>query len=215
MTIPGRLAPLLEQYDFGCTRLVQRLGGPFVDSGNGLEVPVPPLADEEYLWEPTAGMWSVRRHADGVRGAGATELVGAGEWGRDAAWEHPVPVPPPLTTLAWRLSHLTEMLALRAEYTAGAHRLTRETHTTPGDAIGAIAAFEAAAQAWREALLAVPDEATLDMIGHSQYPNGSDPEDKFLDTVWWVNQEVLHHGAEIALLRDLYRERARWSAVPG
>jgi len=23
--------------------------------------------------------------------------------------------------------------------------------------------------------------------------------------VWWVNQEILHHGAEIALLRDLYR----------
>ncbi|MEI5036381.1 hypothetical protein RB201_38110 [Streptomyces sp. S1A(2023)] len=28
-----------------------------------------------------------------------------------------------------------------------------------------------------------------------------------VDIVWWVNQEVLHHGAEIALLRDLYRAR--------
>ncbi|HEY8675177.1 MAG TPA: DinB family protein, partial [Candidatus Dormibacteraeota bacterium] len=27
------------------------------------------------------------------------------------------------------------------------------------------------------------------------------------ETVWWVNQELLHHGAEIALLRDLYRAR--------
>ena len=27
----------------------------------------------------------------------------------------------------------------------------------------------------------------------------------FIDIVWWVNQEVLHHGGEIALLRDLYR----------
>jgi hypothetical protein len=26
-----------------------------------------------------------------------------------------------------------------------------------------------------------------------------------VDIVWWVNQEILHHGAEIALLRDLYR----------
>jgi hypothetical protein len=24
--------------------------------------------------------------------------------------------------------------------------------------------------------------------------------------VWWVNQELLHHGAEIGLLRDLYRD---------
>ncbi|RAG83380.1 DinB family protein [Streptacidiphilus pinicola] len=213
MTVPGRLAPLLDQYDFGCTRLVQRLGGPLLDSGNGLEVPVPTLTDAEYRWEPAAGMWSVRRRADGVLGEGATVLVGAGEWGRDAAPVHPVP--PPFTTLAWRLSHLAEMLALRADHTVGAHRLTRDDHVTPGDAVGALAAFEAAAQAWREALLAVPDEATLDRIGHSQYPNGSDPEDRFLDTVWWVNQEILHHGAEIALLRDLYRERGRWSAVPG
>ncbi|NEE58586.1 DinB family protein, partial [Streptomyces sp. SID8455] len=39
------------------------------------------------------------------------------------------------------------------------------------------------------------------------YPYGSDAEDLFVDIVWWVNQEVLHHGAEIALIRDLYRAR--------
>jgi len=32
---------------------------------------------------------------------------------------------------------------------------------------------------------------------------GSDSEEPFLDVVWWMNQEVVHHGAEIALLRDL------------
>ena len=32
-------------------------------------------------------------------------------------------------------------------------------------------------------------------------------EDRLVDTIWWVNQEVLHHGAEIALLRDLFREQ--------
>lgn len=54
------------------------------------------------------------------------------------------------------------------------------------------------------AALIAADDAALDTVGWSDYPNGSDPEDPFLDTVWWVNQEVLHHGAEIALLRDLY-----------
>jgi hypothetical protein len=34
-------------------------------------------------------------------------------------------------------------------------------------------------------------------------PYGSDAEEMFIDIVWWVNQEILHHGAEIALLRDL------------
>ena len=31
----------------------------------------------------------------------------------------------------------------------------------------------------------------------------------FLDIAWWVNQETLHHGGEIALLRDLYRAQPR------
>ena len=49
----------------------------------------------------------------------------------------------------------------------------------------------------------------LDTVGHSTYPRGSDPEDPFIETVWWVNQELLHHGAEIALMRGLYRARQR------
>jgi len=68
--------------------------------------------------------------------------------------------------------------------------------------------FESGAAAWREALLSA-DDAALDTVGLSTYPHGSDPDDPFIDIVWWVNQEVLHHGAEIALLRDLYRARAR------
>jgi hypothetical protein len=68
-----------------------------------------------------------------------------------------------------------------------------------------VAAFEEAA-AWRTALVDADDQ-TLDTVGHSRYPYGSGPEDPFLDVVRWVNQELLHHGAEIALLRDLYRAR--------
>jgi len=44
-------------------------------------------------------------------------------------------------------------------------------------------------------------------VGHSSYPDGSDPDEPFNAIVWWVNQELLHHGAEIALLRDRYRAR--------
>ncbi len=69
-----------------------------------------------------------------------------------------------------------------------------------------MAAFETASASWREALLTADDTA-LDTVGYSTYPNGSDAEDLFVDVVWWVNQEVLHHGAEVALLRDLYRAR--------
>ncbi len=40
-------------------------------------------------------------------------------------------------------------------------------------------------------------------LGHSTYPDGSDPEEPFLDIVGGSTRRVLHHGAEIALLRDL------------
>ncbi|HEY3881170.1 MAG TPA: DinB family protein [Trebonia sp.] len=204
MDVPARLAPLLEQYEWGCLRLINRMTGPAVDSGNGSPVKVEPMTDEEYQWAPVAGAWSVRRHADGP-GPRATRLFGAGDWGRDG-YQGPEPQPPPVTTIAWRLSHLSEMLALRADYTAGSRSLTKETYPAHGDARGGIAAFVAATEAWRGTLVHC-DDAALDTVGYSTFPYGSDAGEAFIDIVWWVNQEVLHHGAEIALLRDLYRAR--------
>ncbi|WP_146057742.1 hypothetical protein [Streptomyces sp. SM10] len=43
--------------------------------------------------------------------------------------------------------------------------------------------------------------------GDSTEPYGSGPEDFFVDIVWWADRELLHHGAEIVLLRDLSRVR--------
>jgi hypothetical protein len=209
----SRLAPLLDQFDFACERLAARLTGPVMDSGDGSDTEVAALTDEEYLWEPVPDCWSVRRRRDGP-GPRATHLAGRADspWGRDAA-PYPHPWPPPFTTLAWRLSHLSEMLWLRADHTAGSHRLTRDDYVVSGDAAAALTAFDTGVTAWRNALLSTDDTA-LDTVGHCTYPHGSDPEEPFVDIVWWVNQEVLHHGAEIALLRDLYRLRA-WGPAPG
>ena len=51
------------------------------------------LTDDEYLWEPAAGCWSIRARPDGTR---------FGEWA-------PIVYPDPFTTLAWRLWHLIDM----------------------------------------------------------------------------------------------------------
>lgn len=203
MTAP-RLTPLLQQFDFACERLANRMAGPVMDSGDGSETEVGPMTDEEYFWEPVQACWSVRLRAAGP-GPRATLLAGTGDWGRDTA-SYPHPWPPPFTTIAWRLSHLSEMLSLRADHTAGGHTLTRDDYRISGDVAGAVAAFDAGATAWRKALLSI-DDAALDTVGYCTYPHGSDPEEPFIDIVWWVNQEVLHHGAEIALIRDLYRAR--------
>ncbi|MGW4482606.1 DinB family protein [Amycolatopsis sp. NPDC004368] len=198
--IPPRLDPLLRQFDFARDRLVDRLVGPAVDSGDGTPVTVAPMTDDELLWEPAPRCWSVRR-----RDGASANLSGRGDWGRDSA-PFPHPWPPPITTIGWRLSHLSEMLVLRADHTSGSQTLTRDDYEPAGTAASAIAAFEAGATAWRESLLSL-DDAALDTVGLCTYPHGSDPEEPLLEIVWWVNQEVLHHGAEIALLRDLYRAR--------
>jgi hypothetical protein len=194
----------LDQFDFACDRLTGRLAGPVTDSGDGSETQVATLDDEEYFWEPVPECWSVRRRADGP-GPRAAFLAGTGDWGRDAA-PYPHPWPPPFTTIAWRLTHLSEMLTLRADHTAGGRTLTRDDYRISGSAAAAVAAFHAGATAWRKALLGI-DDASLDTVGYCTYPHGSDSEEPLIDIVWWVNQEVLHHGAEIALLRDLHRTR--------
>jgi len=138
------------------------------------------MTDEELPWEPVPGCWSVRRRASGPEPR-ATVLVGAGEWGLDAAFPS-APWPPPFTTVAWRLGHLSSMLALRADHTTGSRSLRREDYAYRGDVPGAVAGLDAGASAWREALLQA-DDAALDEVGHSQYPYGSDREERFVDIV--------------------------------
>ena len=49
----------------------------------------------------------------------------------------------------------------------------------------------------------------LDVPGFGQYPYGLDPQLPFISIVWWMNRELIHHTAEVALLRDLYLRRDR------
>jgi hypothetical protein len=46
-------------------------------------------------------------------------------------------------------------------------------------------------------------------LRRSSYPWGLDPKLPLADILWWQNREMIHHGAEIAMLRDLYAHRAR------
>src|SRR5436190_21445171 len=59
------------------------------------------LSDDEYLWEPTPGSWTIRPRTETNTplAAGAEDLV--------IDWDYPPPTPPPLTTIAWRLGHVT------------------------------------------------------------------------------------------------------------
>ncbi len=67
------------------------------------------LTDAEYLWEPVPGCWSIRPRGEAVSAMAA----GAGDWVADI--EFPEPDPAPVTTIAWRLGHISiGLFAIRA-----------------------------------------------------------------------------------------------------
>lgn len=189
MTVHRRLAPLLAQFDFSTESLLGRIAG---------------LTDEEYFWEPVDNCWSVRRASD----ARGVRMYGKGEWKLEfEALPLDSAEPPPVTTIAWRLAHLATGMTLRADWTIGTRSLEFETVEMPGSAAAGIAALEQSTAFWREALTMATTDADLDQVGRSGFPWGLDPDLPFIDIVWWVNKEVIHHGAEIALLRDLWQWR--------
>jgi len=68
------------------------------------------------------------------------------------------------------------------------------------------AEYLAQAQALLDLSAGLTDEQ-LDMIGYGQFPYGLDPQLPFIAIVWWTNQELIHHGGEIGVLRDLWAQR--------
>jgi hypothetical protein len=155
------------------------------------------LTDEEYFWEPVPGMWSVR-----PRGTSTAPMsLGSGDFTIDHA--RPAPDPPPVTTIAWRLNHLTAVvLGRRVGWHFGGAPLNPATWDYPGDAATARARFDAVYAAWAAGVRGL-DAATLARpAGPAEGLYG----DRSMATiVLHVNREAIHHGAEIALLRDLYR----------
>src|ERR1700712_4175258 len=108
-----------------------------------------------------------------------------------------------LRSLAWTAIHLGELGTLRADWTTGSHSLQRTDLTWPETAVEGVAAMRAGLDAWRATLAEVDDE-DLDTVGRSSFPDGLDPHLPLIDIVWWNPRELIHHGADMATVRDLY-----------
>jgi hypothetical protein len=153
------------------------------------------LDDQEYLWEPAPGCWTVRQRADGT-------------WMAD--WPLPRPDPEPVTTIAWRLWHLTDMY--------GENRAPEWLGVPPqGDPMGlddpgsepaataaeAVALLGRAHDRWDAHVALVTEEQLGEKVGPVA---GRDYADRTrAEYVLHMLDEFIHHGAEIALLRDLWR----------
>jgi hypothetical protein len=150
------------------------------------------ITDAEYVWEPAPRAWSVRQ-------------IGSGEFAPD--WQWPAPEPAPVTTIGWRLCHIWMVLAQRADFHFGERGLTLDRLRWPGTAKAALEAIDDACAAWRAGVEVLSD---AEAEQHSEGPPGTrDSQFPLWAVVLHVNREVIYHGAEVALLRDLYQARSR------
>lgn len=151
------------------------------------------LTDDEYLWEPAQPSWTVRRDADG-------KVVA--DYGDE-------PSPPPVPTIAWRLVHIgVGCFATRVStfFDDAVHAPMFDPRHIPSDLPGTadagLAFLDHWYGRWRDAIRALDDDGLTRPLG----PNGGPfADDSMLALITHINREVLHHGAEICLLRDLHR----------
>lgn len=159
------------------------------------------MSDAEYHWEPARGAWGLRQR--GMRGPeypGAIQ-VGSGAWLVDFA--QPEPSPPPVTTIAWRMAHvLVGVLGARMAGHFGGPAVDYSTYGYPGTAEEAYARLGAAVGAWCDAVDTLGPAELGESVGEAEGPWAEHP---MLELVLHINREVIHHGAEMCLLRDLYR----------
>jgi hypothetical protein len=154
------------------------------------------LTDDEYRWEPVPS-WSIRPRGEGT----APVLGGSGDHVVEFAF--PEPDPPPFTTIAWRLAHvIVGVLAMRNASHFGGPPADYFTWTYAGTAREALAQLDREYDAWVAGVRELGDEGLCRPCGPAEGPYADRP---LSDLVLHINRELIHHGAEIALLRDLYR----------
>jgi DinB superfamily len=157
------------------------------------------LTDDEYFWEPTADSWTISRRGESK----APISVGAGEFTADYA--APEPDPAPVTTIAWRLAHIiVGVFGMRTASHFGGPPVDYETFTYAGTADDALRQLDAAYDAWIKGVRGLGAEGLARPCGPAE---GFFADYPMAALVLHIHREAIHHGAEIALLRDLYLRR--------
>jgi DinB superfamily len=157
------------------------------------------LTDDEYFWEPAPHTWSVR-----PRGTSSAPVqAGSGAFTIDFAF--PEPQPPPVTTIAWRLAHLiVGVFGARVAAHFGGPPVDYQSFDYAGTAEAALRQLDGVYEPWIAGVRGL-DPAALDRpIGPAE---GVWAEHSMAELVLHINREAIHHGSEIALLRDLYAAR--------
>lgn len=175
-------ASIVDTFDYVMARVATRLEG---------------IGDDEYFWEPVGGCWSLRRGDDG-----RWRLDGEGGGGTP-------PDPVPFTTIAWRIGHLGgSCLGGFAMAAFGQGEPNPDSHEFPPTAAAVGAFLDWNYTAWRSGLAALDAAGWEARLGPSFGPYSDSTR---VDLALHVFDEVVHHAAEIGVLRDLYAQRAELS----
>lgn len=155
------------------------------------------LTDDEYFWQPVPGCcWTISRRGE----TSAPISLGAGEFTMDYA--RPPHDREPVTTIAWRLAHLIDVFGPPTVPHFGDPPADHPTFGYSGTAKGALRQLDDGHDAW------VSGVRSLGAAGLAR-PQGAISPPEYADApmaklILYTNLEVIHHGAEISLLRDLY-----------
>jgi len=183
------------------------------------------LTDDEFLWEPFADSWGVRRRAD----CRTSTPFAAGDWVAD--FDEPLVIAAiegraiePITTIGWLFWHVGSQPARLVDLDfLGGTQATESGWTSPY--ISEHPAFTTAADAveamragWRtldQALRASTDEQLEQTTRFWSY--GDDPPLPTFgaQVIASVLNEISHHGTQICMLRDLYRASGGAPLEPG
>lgn len=113
---------------------------------------------------------------------------------------------PGVVGLTWRLTHIAELLTEQRNsvWLGAAAPAGPSSAGTADTAAAAVDALEAAFDTWSHVLAAVPDQTLAEPVGSVGGPYADSTRRAF---VLHVLDELIHHGAEVALVRDLWAAR--------
>ena len=144
------------------------------------------LTDGEYFWEPVPGCWSVRARS----GTMAIDFA------------VPQPDPPPFTTIAWRLGHvIVGVLAARNAAHFGRAPVDYDSFPYATTAAEALAQLDAEYATWQAGVESLGEAGLRRPCGPAEGPYADLP---MAALVLHINRELIHHLAEVCLLRDLH-----------
>ena len=141
------------------------------------------LTDDEYFWQPVPDCWTV--HPDG-----------------SIDFSFPAPEPEPFTTIAWRLAHvIVGVFAMRNYSHFGGPQADYQTWPYATNAVTAVRQLDEQYRNWMDGVRGLSDDDLDRPCGPAEGPYADYPMSAL---VLHINREVIHHGAEIACIRDLY-----------